>query len=188
MCREERKVGQRELCQKHLGRVMGLNGVGLGLQPSPLHCLSQSPSLSGNEGEALLWPQSKPPPSSSATRPWKRECRTQDLLSQSTDGRRAGYSDKRSNQRITSQTHRDSPVTDSPEQNEPLLGASPAGPPEPPPGLLVSRRRPDTDARGCERPGRSRGSLPRHSRGDHTPATHLPSAPRAQHPEILMPG
>ncbi|VCX42378.1 unnamed protein product [Gulo gulo] len=24
--------------------------------------------------------------------------------------------------------------------------------------------------------------------GDHTPATHLPSAPRAQHPEILMPG
>lgn len=44
------------------------------------------------------------------------------------------------------------------------------------------------DAQGCERPRPSRGSRLAMATGDHTPATHLPSAPRAQHPEILMPG
>lgn len=132
-----------------------------GLQPGPARCPHPSPSSVGDE--ASLCPQSQPHCSATAGPTWRWESRTGDLISCS----RAD----------TATADPLNPRTEAMETQTCLQPAArPASAAQHLPRLLVSRRPPDRTARG-QKPLRHSGE-----------ATHLPSAPRARHPEILMPG
>lgn len=168
-----RRSHQGLLCQKSapLGLARCLSGVRLGLWPSPAHCLLQSPCLC--QGQSLTVPSEQASlhfhdGTNFEMGKWHRRpqspftCRQQ---ATATNGLGA------------------TPTA--------MPGTTPQARPVRPqhlPGCLLPGPVTQTCTDGARGSRHAGAVVPLPQLRDYRPATHLPSAPRAQHPEILMPG